>query len=445
MISKITAGGSSFKGAFRYYLHDKGANTRERIAWTHTENLLTDDPDKAWKVMAYTAKEAERLKEASGQKMGGRKLAKPVFAYSLAWHPEQKPDQEHMLMTAKQSLDILGFSEYETVIIAHNDEPQQHVHIIVNRVHPLTGLAADTGNSKLKLSDFSREYEREHGKVYCQQREVNHRKRTQGERTQYCDPVIVEAWQQSDNGRGFVAALKEKDYTLAQGRRRLVIVDRYGQTHNPVRHLENVRAKEFQKRLQDIDSSRLPDATKLSREIQAENRRRYDASLKHDQRVIEQTNRLQSRHQEQRAQLAHDFSDRMTQEREELARYHRLDEQQRQIEILQAKTRRTNWLKRMLGITRKQQEQLRALELTRQNAEWRTAEKLNQIKNEGEQSLAQLQTRQTAEQQRVTARLQARKPADYVNENEREKILKHLRERQQEQRNRSRPSRSGPS
>jgi len=82
MIPKITKGGSSFKSALQYYLHDKGADTQERVAWAQTENMRTEDPQKAWRVMAYTAKEQDRLKEASGQSRAGRKLEKPVFAYS---------------------------------------------------------------------------------------------------------------------------------------------------------------------------------------------------------------------------------------------------------------------------------------------------------------------------------------------------------------------------
>lgn len=427
MIPKLTTGGSSFKGAFQYYLHDKNKSTRDRVAWTHTENLLTDDPDKAWKVMAYTAKEAERLKEASGQKMTGRKLAKPVFAYSLSWHPEQDPDQEHMLATAKQSLDVLGFTEHETVIIAHRDEPQRHVHVIVNRVHPLTGIAGATGNSKLKLSDFAHEYELKQGKVYCQQREENQRKRKQGERTQYCDPVIAAAWQQSDNGPGFAAALKENGYHLAQGRKRLVIVDPYGQTHNPTRHLEKVRAKEFQKRLQGVELTRLPDATKLSREIQQDNRRRYDESLKYDRKVIAQTNQLQTRQQEQRAKVVNHYEDKLTRQRDDAAEHYALKEQETAIEALRAKTKKTNWLKRVLGLAEKERELLREMELTRQNAE-------------REKSLTQLKELQTIQQQRRTEQLQAQKPADYVNENEREKIMQHLREKRQQNRSRNGPS-----
>ena len=142
--------------------------------------MLTQDPDKAWKVMAFTAQVQERLKEASGQSRAGRKLEKPVFAFSLAWHPEQSPTQEHMLATAREAIAIMGLSEHEAVIVSHSDEPQKHVHVIVNRVHPITGLAGDVRNSKRKLSDFALQYERQDGKIYCQQREANRREREAG-------------------------------------------------------------------------------------------------------------------------------------------------------------------------------------------------------------------------------------------------------------------------
>jgi hypothetical protein len=53
MVPAITEGGRSFKGAALYYLHDKRKPgeaerlTSERVAWTHTLNLATDDPDRA--------------------------------------------------------------------------------------------------------------------------------------------------------------------------------------------------------------------------------------------------------------------------------------------------------------------------------------------------------------------------------------------------------------
>ena len=39
MIAQIAARGTSFKGAGLYYLHDKKADTSERVAWTQTRNI----------------------------------------------------------------------------------------------------------------------------------------------------------------------------------------------------------------------------------------------------------------------------------------------------------------------------------------------------------------------------------------------------------------------
>ena len=136
--------------------------------------MLTQDPEKAWRVMAFTAQFQDRLKEASGQSRAGRKLEKPVFAFSLAWHPEQSPTPEHMLDNSPEGYCHHGVGGAQAVIVFYLDEPQKHVHVIVNRVHPLTGLAGDVRNSKRKLSDFALQYERHDGKIYCQQREANH-------------------------------------------------------------------------------------------------------------------------------------------------------------------------------------------------------------------------------------------------------------------------------
>ena len=187
MVPAITEPGRSFKGAALYYLHDKRREgeaerlTSERVAWTHTLNLSTDDPERAWRIMAHTAMSQAELKARAGEKATGRKLTKPVYAYSLAWHPEQRPDKDHMLSTALESLKAQGLEGYQAIILEHSDEPQQHVHVFVCRVHPETGIAATLSNSKLKLSKWAEGYEKQHGKIYCDKRVENNRKREQHE------------------------------------------------------------------------------------------------------------------------------------------------------------------------------------------------------------------------------------------------------------------------
>lgn len=187
MVPAVTEGGRSFKGASLYYLHDKRREgeaerlTSDRLAWTHTANLATDDPERGWRIMADTAMRQGEIKAAAGEKATGRKLTKPVYAYSLAWHPEQRPDREHMLATALDSLKAQGLEGHQAIILAHSDEPQQHVHVIVNRVHPETGKAATLSNNTLKLSKWAEAYEKRHGKIYCGKRVENNRRREQGE------------------------------------------------------------------------------------------------------------------------------------------------------------------------------------------------------------------------------------------------------------------------
>src|SRR3954466_5328745 len=119
MIPAITKGGRSFKGAFLYYAHDKQAMTAARLAWSETINLRTTNPERAWKIMAATALAQGRLKAAAGVKATGRKLEKPVHAYSLSWHPTERPTRAEMIEAARESLAVQGLENHQAIILAH--------------------------------------------------------------------------------------------------------------------------------------------------------------------------------------------------------------------------------------------------------------------------------------------------------------------------------------
>ena len=69
MVPRIAKTGRSFKGAALYYLHDEQAQTSERVAFTMTLNLPTDDPDRAMAHMVDTATHAAALKARAGLKV----------------------------------------------------------------------------------------------------------------------------------------------------------------------------------------------------------------------------------------------------------------------------------------------------------------------------------------------------------------------------------------
>ena len=426
MIPRIAAGGRSFAGAWNYYGHDKGSKTRERVEWTHTENMLTADADKAVKVMAFTAMEQNRLKEASGVKLTGRKLEKPVFSYSLAWHPEQDPDKEHMLAVALDSIKSLGLEEHEALVVAHRDEPQKHVHVIVNRVHPISGKAATLPNSKRTLSEFARQYERLTGKVYCQQREENHQKRVEGKQTQYRDRDIQDAWNVSRDGPSFQLALEERGFKLAQGRKCVVVIDRHGQIHNPVRHIEGIRARDMRARLLGLDLSRLPDAEELSHQVRGNSREPESPKqepAREPVRVSEPTpkaepapaspppqvepslptisagawNQLQDRHFEERLAVFHRHHQRILRERERLEDYYQVRDQERSIEQLAA--RKPALWRRLLGITGGKR--LEELQAKLDNCRWRVRERVEFLEKDRDRAIAEVARRQEREKELV--------------------------------------------
>lgn len=415
MIPVIASSGRSFKGAFAYYMHDKNAQTTARIAWTETLNMMTQCVETAHKVMAYTAKVQSYLKEATGQKRTGRKLEKPVFAYSLSWHPEQRPDKAEMLKAAKTSLAKLRLTEHEVTIVAHNDEPHAHCHIIANRVHPLTGMAANMKYSKRKLSDFAREYEREHGKIYCKKREENHRKRQQGQRTRYNDPAIAEAWQKSTNAKDFQYRLAAKGYQLAQGRKRLVVIDPYGKTHNPTRHLKGIaKAAEFKQRMRDLDREQLPTVETITAEHRAKEGQYQEHMKAFEERAAKAISKTTAEHYRQQSDLLIRHHQTLTSKRTELEEYYKLTEKQEQIDNLKHQIKRPGfiqkWSFKLFKSDRKIKDSISQLETGKANAEQRLSEALTKLEHNRDRELSGLKKRQARELETITNNLEEWRP-----------------------------------
>lgn len=184
MVPKLIRG-SSFKGAAGYLLQDIGADTRARVAWTEVRNLASSSPQTAWRVMAATAMDAERLKENAGIKATGRKSAQSVLHLVLSWHPEEAEhlEREQMLAAAEGALKAIGASDRQALIIAHNDSAHPHIHLLINRVSPRDGRMLSSSKEKLKLSKWAQRYEEERGKIYCEDRVLNNEARERGEFT----------------------------------------------------------------------------------------------------------------------------------------------------------------------------------------------------------------------------------------------------------------------
>ena len=171
VIPRLHKRGMSFKGACAYILHDPKTTSRERVQWTETCNLISKADD-AWFEMFATARDQAALKEQSGHDARGRKNTKPVLHVSLSWALTDNPTPQHMQETAKAALNAMGLADHQAVIAAHGDKKHLHVHMVVNTIHPETGMTAPLKYTKERLSRWAEGYERAHG-IHCEQRIEN--------------------------------------------------------------------------------------------------------------------------------------------------------------------------------------------------------------------------------------------------------------------------------
>ena len=179
MIPRIQMG-SSFKGVGLYYLHDKKLEgeqerlTTERVAWTYAINTLENEPEEVLAEMRKTAFDQFFLKMTSGNRVDGRPTEQTVMTVALAWSPDQTPTREDMIEAGHSFLQHMKWEDLQVLFVAHNDTKHPHVHLIINRVHPETGMTMDADWSKTRSQQWALKYERENGHVYCHAREAKY-------------------------------------------------------------------------------------------------------------------------------------------------------------------------------------------------------------------------------------------------------------------------------
>jgi hypothetical protein len=149
---------SSQPGSFRapaLYLAGltKGVSP-DRVAWSFSRNLATDDPRVAGHVMEACAAQSSRCQ-------------KPAYHFVVTFDPKdaeaERIDHDKMREIAEQVIDRMGLGEYQGLVYAHQDTPHPHVHFLFNRVHPETLKAYSRHNDGKHLTEICRDIAKERG------------------------------------------------------------------------------------------------------------------------------------------------------------------------------------------------------------------------------------------------------------------------------------------
>jgi hypothetical protein len=75
-----------------------------------------------------------------------------------------------MIKTVQSYLKHMKWHEHQALIVCHQDTEHPHVHVMLNAVHPETGRALNSSFEKRRTQQWAKDYEREHGQVFCEER-----------------------------------------------------------------------------------------------------------------------------------------------------------------------------------------------------------------------------------------------------------------------------------
>ena len=197
MILRTTTG-RSFKGVGQYVLHDKGAQSADRVSFIETDNLAFSQGDRAIAEMVHTATHQKEIKRRAGGR--ATQTSKPVYHLSLSWDTSENPTLKEQIQVGRDALKALGLGEHQAMIVGHTDTDNPHVHVVVNLVHPTTGQTAKLGNDRTTLSRWAQAWRKERGEEhFCPQRKANNARREQGEfvKADNLSRPEYEAWKKS--------------------------------------------------------------------------------------------------------------------------------------------------------------------------------------------------------------------------------------------------------
>lgn len=149
MIGKSHSG-SGFGGLTRYLLYGKKNDPKpDRVEWTSARELALEDPREAALLMRMTA--------AQGR------TEEPVHHLAISLAPGEHLGRDRWEQVIDRTLKDLGLEGHQVLVVAHRDTDHEHIHLMVNRVHPETFRAWNRWQDRPRLMDSLRARELEFG------------------------------------------------------------------------------------------------------------------------------------------------------------------------------------------------------------------------------------------------------------------------------------------
>lgn len=301
VINPSGSAGQSFKGLHAYCAHDQErAETSERVDWIDTRNIAANDPAQAWKIMAATARAQNDIKRSAGVRTGKAPKDGAVLHVVLSFADGEPMSRDAVQAAADEFLSELGVDpakmrsknkprrqfadEHQAVMYAHTDTENTHVHLMINRVHPETGIVLPSNNDQLKAQKWALEYSKRHGTDHLTpSRDENREMRENGEyvkgnrrksRNVYEQEAELtkNAANDNDHVKAFQEQQRKKDAALALRGRNLTRLqdaawDKLAEAH---KHRKAALARDLQKKTNQAKAETREDYRPKWRDLRKE-------------------------------------------------------------------------------------------------------------------------------------------------------------------------------
>ena len=142
----MSSSAKSFGALAHYLANGRSGNEPERVAWSASRNLPTTEPELAGKIMRATASQNVRV-------------AQPGYHVALSFDPGDAVDRATMERVADRTIAALGLTGHQALIVCHRDRDHPHMHLLINRVHPETGLVWNRWQDRAVIQKVLREEE----------------------------------------------------------------------------------------------------------------------------------------------------------------------------------------------------------------------------------------------------------------------------------------------
>ena len=145
-----TSSGKRFGPLATYLVSGRSGSEMDRVAWTAGRNVGTDDPTLAAPLMQATARQSVLVQS-------------PVYHLTVSFDHQDQVTPAQIQSVIDRVLRDLGLSEHQALMVAHKDREHAHVHVMVNRVHPDTGIAWERWQDRPTIERALREEEQARG------------------------------------------------------------------------------------------------------------------------------------------------------------------------------------------------------------------------------------------------------------------------------------------